>query len=112
MNGDADSGIRRGEPDAGRGVGDRESVGGEIRGADQEIQRAKAHSPVRISIAERRAGALLAKASEPTDSRKIILSLALTLGWDLRSVESLTYSDATYVVGLIAERNKRRGSRR
>ena len=106
MGGDDGGAVRPGQPDVGGG-GD----GGTGVRADVEADMESDVLPFGVhydglSIAERRAGALLALANEPQGARRFILSLAYATGQPIGDIERLRLHEGLYLAGLV---NKRHG---
>ncbi len=105
MGGDDGGTVRPGEPDVG-GAGDGGAgVGAEIAAATRNVVLPPSARYDGLSIAERRAGALMALANEPQGARRFILSLAFASGQPIGDIERLRLNEGLYLAGLVKKRH-------
>jgi len=97
--------IRPGEPDVG-GAGDGGAgVGAQVSAATRGIILPPSAREDGLSIAERRAGALMAIANEPQGARRFIITLAYATGQPIGDVERLRLNEGLYLASLVKKRH-------
>ena len=97
------SGIRHRKPDPGGDGNDRRGIGDGSQSAHEAVRLPYGARYDGISIAERRAGALMERADEPQGARRIIIDLGLASGQPFSEIAKLRVNEAVY----IAKRLKR-----
>jgi len=102
MMGGSDGIIRPGNSDLG-GIGDGGGpigeAGGEVAKSPQLPPGARADG---ISIAERRAGAIMELANEPQGARRFILAVAIRSGQPISEIERLRINEGLWVAKVVS----------